>query len=152
MYTLHVFIYVIAMYIYFGNRTQTRNAIYRKGKPNLDVNLHLVFLDRLRMSKLVYFVFFLVYLQDYLIAGTCLLLPQLHYVQSTSLFFKTRFHRDGVILRTYASTNTYIGIPHVLNDKWRRGAVSQWVERLTIDRWIRVSREFEPHQRPPQFP
>ena len=25
----------------------------------------------------------------------------------------------------------------------------QWVARLTRDRWIPVSREFEPHQRPP---
>ena len=25
----------------------------------------------------------------------------------------------------------------------------QWVARLTLDRWIPASREFEPHQRPP---
>ena len=30
----------------------------------------------------------------------------------------------------------------------RRGGVAQWVARLTRDRWIPVSREFEPHQRP----
>ena len=30
-----------------------------------------------------------------------------------------------------------------------RGGVAQWVARLTRDRWIPVSREFEPHQRPP---
>ena len=29
---------------------------------------------------------------------------------------------------------------------------AQWVARLTRDRWIPVSREFEPHQRPPLFP
>jgi len=28
----------------------------------------------------------------------------------------------------------------------------KWVARLTRDRWIPVSREFEPHQRPPLFP
>ena len=33
-----------------------------------------------------------------------------------------------------------------------RGGVAQWVERLTRDRWIPVSREFEPYQRPPLFP
>ena len=27
--------------------------------------------------------------------------------------------------------------------------VGQWVARLTRDRWIPVSREFEPHQKPP---
>ena len=32
------------------------------------------------------------------------------------------------------------------------GGVAQWVTRLTRDRWIPVSREFEPHQRPPLFP
>ena len=31
----------------------------------------------------------------------------------------------------------------------RRGGVAQWVARLTHDRWTPVSREFEPHQRPP---
>ena len=30
--------------------------------------------------------------------------------------------------------------------------VAQWVARLTRDRWIPVSREFEPHQRPLLFP
>ena len=33
-----------------------------------------------------------------------------------------------------------------------RGGVAQWVERLTSDRWIPVSRKSEPHQRPPLFP
>ena len=33
-----------------------------------------------------------------------------------------------------------------------RGGVAQWVARLTCDRWIPVSREFEPHQMPPLFP
>ena len=33
-----------------------------------------------------------------------------------------------------------------------RGGVAQWVARLTRDRWILVSREFEPHQRPLLFP
>ena len=33
-----------------------------------------------------------------------------------------------------------------------RGGVAQWVARQTRDRWIPVSREFEPHQRPPLFP
>ena len=28
-----------------------------------------------------------------------------------------------------------------------RGGVAQWVARLTRDRWIPVSRDFEPHQR-----
>ena len=32
------------------------------------------------------------------------------------------------------------------------GGVVQWVARLTRDRWIPVSREFEPRQRPPLFP
>ena len=33
-----------------------------------------------------------------------------------------------------------------------RGGVAQCpVARLTRDRWIPVSREFEPHQRPPLF-
>ena len=32
-----------------------------------------------------------------------------------------------------------------------RGGVAQWVARLTRDRWILVSREFEPHQRPRGF-
>ena len=32
------------------------------------------------------------------------------------------------------------------------GAVVKWVARLTRDRWIPVSHEFEPHQRPPLFP
>ena len=36
--------------------------------------------------------------------------------------------------------------------KQLRGGVTQWVERLTHDRWIPVSREFEPHQRPLLFP
>ena len=31
------------------------------------------------------------------------------------------------------------------------GGVAQWVARLTRDRWILVSREFEPHLRPPLF-
>ena len=31
------------------------------------------------------------------------------------------------------------------------GGVAQWVARLTRDRWILVSREFEPHQRPLLF-
>ena len=35
--------------------------------------------------------------------------------------------------------------------KPHRGGVAQWVERLTRDRWIPVSREFEPHQRPPSL-
>ena len=30
--------------------------------------------------------------------------------------------------------------------------VAQWVARPTRDRWIPVSREFEPHQRPQLFP
>ena len=30
--------------------------------------------------------------------------------------------------------------------------VAQWVARLTRDRWIPVSHEFEPHERPPLFP
>ena len=30
--------------------------------------------------------------------------------------------------------------------------MAQWVACLTCDRWIPVSREFEPHQRPPLFP
>ena len=30
-----------------------------------------------------------------------------------------------------------------------RGGVAQRVARLTRDRWIPISREFEPHQRPP---
>ena len=30
--------------------------------------------------------------------------------------------------------------------------VAQWVARLTRDRWIPVSRDFKPHQRPPLFP
>ena len=34
----------------------------------------------------------------------------------------------------------------------RRGGVAQWVARLTRDRWIPVSREFEPYQRPLLFP
>ena len=34
----------------------------------------------------------------------------------------------------------------------RRGGVAKWVARLTRDRWILVSREFETHQRPPLFP
>ena len=29
------------------------------------------------------------------------------------------------------------------------GGVAQWVARLTRDRWIPVSREFEPHQKAP---
>ena len=33
-----------------------------------------------------------------------------------------------------------------------RGGVAQWVARLTHDRWILVSREFEPHQRLQLFP
>ena len=33
-----------------------------------------------------------------------------------------------------------------------RGGVAQWVARLTRDRWILISREFEPHQRSPLFP
>ena len=28
----------------------------------------------------------------------------------------------------------------------KRGGVAQWVARLTRDRWIPGSREFEPHQ------
>ena len=36
--------------------------------------------------------------------------------------------------------------------KQLKGGVAQWVARLTRDRWILVSREFEPHQRPPLFP
>ena len=31
------------------------------------------------------------------------------------------------------------------------GGVAQWVARLTRDRWIPVSHDFEPHQRPPLF-
>ena len=38
------------------------------------------------------------------------------------------------------------------NKTKHRGGVAQWVGRLTRDRWILVSREFEPHQRPPLFP
>ena len=33
-----------------------------------------------------------------------------------------------------------------------RGGVAQWVARLTRDRWIPISRVFEPHQSPPLFP
>ena len=32
-----------------------------------------------------------------------------------------------------------------------RGGVAQWVASLTRDRWILVSREFEPHQGPHCF-
>ena len=32
------------------------------------------------------------------------------------------------------------------------GGVAQWIARLTRDRWIPVSREFEPHQWPPLIP
>jgi len=38
----------------------------------------------------------------------------------------------------------------MLETKRRRGAVG--VARLTRDRWIPISREFEPHQRSPLFP
>ena len=31
------------------------------------------------------------------------------------------------------------------------GGVAQWVARLTRDRWIPISRDLEPHQRPPLF-
>ena len=34
----------------------------------------------------------------------------------------------------------------------KRGGVAQWVARLTHDRWIPVSREFEAYERPPLFP
>ena len=30
--------------------------------------------------------------------------------------------------------------------------LAQWVECLTSNRWVPVSREFEPHQRLPLFP
>ena len=33
------------------------------------------------------------------------------------------------------------------NASIHRGGVAQWVARLTRDRWIPVSREFEPHQK-----
>ena len=37
--------------------------------------------------------------------------------------------------------------------RWQSGdGVAQWVARQTRDRWMPVSREFEPHQRPPLFP
>ena len=39
--------------------------------------------------------------------------------------------------------------PVKLLPEW--GCVAQWVARLTRDWWIPVSREFEPHQRPPLF-
>ena len=41
---------------------------------------------------------------------------------------------------------------YVLGAVFLRGGVAQWVAPLTRDRWIPVSREFEPHQRPPLFP
>ena len=41
---------------------------------------------------------------------------------------------------------------HVICFVTMRGGVAQWVARLTFDRWIIVSREFEPHQRPSLFP
>ena len=41
---------------------------------------------------------------------------------------------------------------HVVINSLTRGGVAQWVARLTCDRWILVSREFEPHQRPSLFP
>ena len=49
----------------------------------------------------------------------------------------------------YMSSQTCYGI-NVNKDKLR-GGVAQWVARLTRDRWIPISREFEPHQRPPLF-
>ena len=42
---------------------------------------------------------------------------------------------------------SYTLLPHVFKSNIR-GGVAQWVARLTRDRWIPVSREFEPHQRP----
>ena len=36
----------------------------------------------------------------------------------------------------------------LLQNKIQGGGVAQWVARLTRDRWIPVSREFEPHQSP----
>ena len=46
---------------------------------------------------------------------------------------------------------------HKINGKLNKsrslcGGVAQCVARLTRDRWILVSREFETHQRPPLFP
>ena len=41
---------------------------------------------------------------------------------------------------------------YVLGAFFLRGGVAQWVAPLTRDRWIPVSCEFEPHQRPPLFP
>ena len=35
---------------------------------------------------------------------------------------------------------------------WANDKLAQWVAHLTCGRWIPVSREFEPHQRPPLFP
>ena len=45
-----------------------------------------------------------------------------------------------------------IFIPFIFLKAEFRGGVAQWVARLTRDRWILVSRELEPHQRPPLFP
>ena len=54
---------------------------------------------------------------------------------------------DTAILVYTASTWWQHYLTHTL-----RGGVAQWVARLTRDRWIFVSREFEPNQRPPLFP
>ena len=42
----------------------------------------------------------------------------------------------------------FISIKLAFNERVS-GGVAQWIARLTRDRWIPVSREFEPHQRPP---
>ena len=54
---------------------------------------------------------------------------------------------------TYKSSQQlqeFTTITRVHKSLW--GGVAQWIARLTRDRWIPVSREFEPHQRPPLFP
>ena len=41
--------------------------------------------------------------------------------------------------------------PITPSNSGNKGGMAQWLARLTHDRWVPASREFEPHQRPPLF-
>ena len=66
----------------------------------------------------------------------------------------TDCHNFQLLRRLHSSNLTNYEIARVTH--WRQSEhqcdLAQWVARMTRDRWIPISREFEPHQRPPLFP
>ena len=68
-------------------------------------------------------------------------------------YHQMSIHSTGTITRELVeSVNMFESVFNFnVKDKYIFGGVAQWIARLPRDRWIHVSREFEPHQRPPLF-